>query len=36
MQYSIFDSTVKVYGVSNFRKNRKLEKFPEDIGNKIM
>ncbi len=36
MKYSIFDSPVKVYGIPFFEKNRKLERFPEDIRAKLI
>ncbi len=31
MKYSIFDSPVKVYGIPFFEKNKKLERFPEEL-----
>ncbi len=36
MKYSIFDSPVKVYGVPNFEKNRKLERFPEELRKRLV
>lgn len=36
MQYSIFDSPIKVYGVPDFEKNRKLERFPEELRKKLV
>lgn len=36
MRYSIFDSPIKVYGVPGFEKNRKLERFPEELRKKLV
>ncbi len=36
MKYSIFDAPVRVYGVPFFDKNRKLERFPDDIRKKLV
>ena len=35
MQYSIFDSPVRVYGIPLFEKNRKLERFPAELREKL-
>lgn len=35
MKYSIFDSPIRVYGIPNFDKNRKLERFPEELRKKL-
>ncbi|MBR3767453.1 MAG: hypothetical protein IKL10_04330 [Clostridia bacterium] len=35
MKLSIFESPIKVYGVPNFEKNKKLERFPEDLRKKL-
>ena len=31
MRYSIFDAPVRVYGIPGFQKNKKLERFPEEL-----
>ncbi len=36
MKLSIFDEPVKVYGIPDFYKNRKLERFPEDLRKKLV
>lgn len=36
MQLTIFDNPVKVYGIPEFYKTRKLERFPEEIRNKLV
>lgn len=35
MQFSVFDAPVKVYGIPLFEKNRKLERYPEDLRKKL-
>ncbi len=35
MKYSIFDAPVKVYGIPLFEKNKKLERFPEELRQKL-
>lgn len=35
MKFSIFDSPIKVYGIPEFEKNRKLERFPEEVRRKL-
>ena len=35
MQYSIFDSPVRVYGVPLFEKNKRLERFPAELRDKL-
>lgn len=36
MKYSIFDSPVEVYGIPLFKKNKKLERFPEDVRKQLV
>lgn len=36
MRFSIFDEPVKVYGIPEFYKNRRLERFPEKIRKKLV
>ena len=35
MKYSIFDSPVKIYGIPEFEKRRRLERFPEELRKKL-
>ncbi len=35
MIYSIFDSPVRVYGIPQFSENKRLERFPEELRNKL-
>lgn len=36
MRYSIFDSPIKIYGIAGFDKNRRLERFPEELRRKLV
>ena len=36
MEYSVFDSPVRVYGVPLFEKNKRLERFPEYLREKLL